>query len=890
MKKYLINGALALLAGAFLVCCAEKESDFVPLAQQKAMDFEEVFKEIYGEIDPYQDWGFKSGKIEIDPNDSSVVVEVEDVDGDIAYTRVAPFGGNNYLLAFNGGTRGANTNHNLWGDPNADNGKWHYKVPPALTDRQKLRVKLYFQYNPWLTYEDPGYTDFFVQQVYKGGTSPIASQSLEVYPTGDNGSVVGGKQMDKLTVGTPGEGGEATNYYNHVNDFNNGDYNGGKTVQVLNTGGNTNNAANESHPDQITLMLNSKTDCVGYWSSNGSTGHNERCALAGADVIDQWASSAAAQALGIDLGDAVYDENWDRSFVGLDYDGVYGTNIYKTGTMVNGSWDNNAIAYAKFSDARQKEYIWDGTRVWGFDEYIAAKGEYFLDKEGNKVPYTISDRNMFIGTNCDLSGQSAYMPKKYIPALGREDDVIDITVIQAKIDEGALPCDGKLYQWTKNIGGRDHVYSDWIVTLTNAGQTKLTDNTFVTYLDIWTQKESGRVFCEDLGRASREDLDYNDAVFDVTIWENYTYRKEWWEKYSDGVRVDSGLVANAQQIPETRTYYANVNLLAAGGTIPITVAGQPVHVQFDPNAAVETMINTRDNNSTAYGSYATYDPVQLDAGANTTVRRYRKVKNVEEENQDLYELKLFRIEMPVDSHAIITIPIVSSFGEAKQIQTIEGLQGNVPRKFMVPNDLPNHPERMWTSERKNISLAYPKFKDWVNGKITLDSCFFGANSVNTNYTYQGKDYVGNKLPLVMKAQRTIVTDGEQYLWSGTIEYGDVWNLRNTEADLESNQENTDFKQFYPGDRLRFRATGIKDDAWISVAVGNIKPYFVDSEFPNYVYNADGSKETRDEGCVEVLLDEDSAAKLNENVSNGKITFQVQGRNFTLTGITRVLFQ
>ena len=119
-------------------------------------------------------------------------------------------------------------------------------------------------------------------------------------------------------------------------------------------------------------------------------------------------------------------------------------------------------------------------------------------------------------------------------------------------------------------------------------------------------------------------------------------------------------------------------------------------------------------------------------------------------------------------------------------------------------------------------------------------------------------------------------------------------MKNTEASLVSNQteeeESKQFKEFYAGDRLRFRATGIKPDAWISVAVGNIKPYFVDSEFPNYIYNENGQKEERTEGCVEVLLDEESAAKLNQNISNGKITFQVQGRNFTLTGITRVLFQ
>lgn len=889
MKKYLINGALALLAGAFLVCCAEKESDFVPLAQQKAMDFEEVFKEIYGEIDPYQDWGFKSGKIEIDPNDSSVVVEVEDVDGDIAYTRVAPFGGNNYLLAFNGGTRGANPNKNQWGNPNYG----HYKVPPALTDGQCKRVKAYFQQNPYLTFTPPTYEKYFVQQVYKGGTDVGPNSLSKEYYKASNGDTIDASgHMDKLTVSSANE---------HVFNFNYGTYNGGKPHDVLNTGATDENNPDNFHKDMITLMEGPVPTCVGYHETYGQIQHNDHAALVSAAVIDAWAEANRDKLIESgEYGEAVNDD-WHRDFVGLDYEAKPLNDV-----LVKNS--DGSQKYAKISDYDMgKDYVWTGTTVL---KYSDVKDQFLLTAYNKKVPVVSINMNQYLGEGKEIS-QSELVTKvtgKQIHDAGistddksetREYDALNLAKVYELLGTNGYAVNGSKEKFVKNIGGRDYVYSDWIVTLTNAGQTTITDNTFVTYLDIWTQKESGRVFCEDLGKASREDLDYNDVVFDVTIWENYTYRKEWWEKYSDGVRVDSGLVANVEgedpkQIPETRTYYANVNLLAAGGTIPITVAGQPVHVQFNPNAAVETMINTRDNNSTAYGSYATYDPVQLNAGANTVVKRYRKVKNVEEENQDLYELKLFEIVMPVDSHAIITIPIISSFGEATQVQTIEGKKGEIPRKFMVPNDLPNHPERMWTSERKNISLAYPKFKDWVNGKITLDSCFFGANSVNTNYTYQGKDYVGNKLPLVMKAQRTIVTDGEQYLWSGTIEYGDVWNLKNTEASLVSNQteeeESKQFKEFYAGDRLRFRATGIKPDAWISVAVGNIKPYFVDSEFPNYVYNADGSKETREDGCVEVLLDEASAAKLNENVSNGKITFQVQGRNFTLTGITRVLFQ
>ena len=104
--------------------------------------------------------------------------------------------------------------------------------------------------------------------------------------------------------------------------------------------------------------------------------------------------------------------------------------------------------------------------------------------------------------------------------------------------------------------------------------------------------------------------------------------------------------------------------------------------------------------------------------------------------------------------------------------------------------------------------------------------------------------------------------------------------------------NIEIKEFYPGDRLRFYAKGIKDNAWITVVVGSIQPYFIDSEFPNYILDSQGNKTILTEqqsGCVEVLLDESSAKLLNSYIVDGSIEFEVQGRNFTLTRICRVLF-
>lgn len=59
MKRYLIKGLLALVAGGFAASCADHDVDYVPLAQQKTQAYEKAFEEmIGGKVDPNQDWGF----------------------------------------------------------------------------------------------------------------------------------------------------------------------------------------------------------------------------------------------------------------------------------------------------------------------------------------------------------------------------------------------------------------------------------------------------------------------------------------------------------------------------------------------------------------------------------------------------------------------------------------------------------------------------------------------------------------------------------------------------------------------------------------------------------------------------------------------------------------
>ena len=434
-------------------------------------------------------------------------------------------------------TRAANTEHNQWA---AVDNIYKLLVPPALTPGQIQRVKAYFQNNRYLTYEDPHMTDFFVQQVYEGSTAPGALSS-EVYTSGNGARVVAGDHMDKLTVGVK---------ETHVNDFNSA--NCGES-DVLNNGTKQNNYVTNgtTHKDKITLMLGESTEYVGFFCSEGSVQHNDCCALAGADVIDAWAASDEAKALGIDLGEAVVD-GWDRSFVGLDYEQVSPKDLF-----------------------RQK-YVWpDGNRsevkVWDFcsdtnnthkvklngqlvDANTVPNDQLFFPN-GEPVKWVDDNTNMYLGQNLGTNQNTFNKQENGVK-------YYDLDAVYACINQGAYPKLNNM-EFIKGLGGRDYVFSDWIVTLTPA--KKFTTQTPPPSNDNYTI----RVIAEDLtyGQDLDTDFDFNDVVFDVCLKANET----------------------------------KIRLKAAGGTLPLIIGvenpdnnqnylSNEVHNLF--GVAVNVMVNT----------------------------------------------------------------------------------------------------------------------------------------------------------------------------------------------------------------------------------------------------------------------------------------------------------
>ena len=169
---------------------------------------------------------------------------------------------------------------------------------------------------------------------------------------------------------------------------------------------------------------------------------------------------------------------------------------------------------------------------------------------------------------------------------------------------------------------RDYVYNDWIIKIVPGnGVTPPIDRV----------KEEGMIICEDLGTIG--DFDFNDVVFYAKVWE-------------------SGK--------------ADIEILAAGGTLDITVAGVKI------GDVMGKMVNTGLKSVPTYSFTA----------ANTY-------------------------------NSLIEIPIVVSKTDAAGNVTsyeLSAQMGKAPQKICVPKGF------RWCKEYKSLAEAYTGFKDWTSGK------------------------------------------------------------------------------------------------------------------------------------------------------------------------------
>ena len=724
MKKYLITGAIALFAGFYLTSCTHDDVGYDSLYDEKTQTFEKVFHDLYGDIDPNHDWGFKSL--------NSIAV---------ANSRAA-------AAARAAGTRGENANANEWADISNKTGFGGWNVPPALTDGQKLRVRAYFQANPNLEYRDPQLRNFFVQQVYKGGDNKNPDTSSEVV-TAAGGQQYTSNNMNHLTVGQSNV---------HINNFNYGD---ATELNVLNNGANLKTGENVGyHPDKIMLMVNiDDTSCFGYHDSGssneaGSVNHNDRCALVSALVIDTWAEANGG------IGEAVYSSEWNRSFLGFDLAIKEGDQIWSGETQKFTSGMNMGYDGLYYADNNIVDFV-NGAMPEGMEDVMK-------DAKGNPLKLLVSNTNFYSGELTTLDG-----------SVLRKDINGKVYVNMVKVNElitaGYYPVSSSAFQtWVKPEKSYDGYFSDWIVTLTQATKVGNTEEIETDpeehpgeeVIETSTGDEHkllaiGRVFVEDLFKASREDLDFNDAVFDAAIWQTTT---------KGTINIVDGKPVFTPSSESVVTREAEIYLIAAGGTLPLFVGGEndEIHQLFEVSNV--TMVNTRGQYSEAFGSYVNgKTPVHKIYTLNTGNKGEGEITLNDIPVDVIWTTDQFSVPASLNNKTIVEYQKNPETGE--YVLNDDGspvVVTNGPAKAPHIICVPGTAWPAWPTERKNIEDGYPSFKSYVGNSGVK---FWNSTSDDSQFSLYEQNVVTFK--------KENYGDGTKELEEGLCYYTNVEKVKKT---------------------------------------------------------------------------------------------------------------
>ena len=845
MKKYLITGAMALLAGFYLTSCTHDDVGNQGVYEEKTQTFEKVFHDLYGDIAPDHDWGFKSLNSIAIANSRAA-----------AGTRVA-------------GTRGENANANEWADVTNSTGYGGWKVPPALTEGQKLRVKAYFQANPNLDYNDPHLRNFFVQQVYKGG-SGCETTTEKVIAAG--GQVYTSDNMNHMTVGQSNV---------HINNFNYGDCS--IRTDVLDNGANLQTHTGQTyHSDKIMLMVDiNDTSCFGYHESGssneeGSVNHNDRMALVSASVIDTWATANG------NIGEAVFSEEWNRSFLGFDLAIKEGSQIWSGETQKFTSGMNMGYSGLYYADDNIVDFV-NGAMPEGMEDVMR-------DKNNDPLKLLVSNTNFYSGELRTLSDGDLRVDKDGGKVY------VNMTVVNGLINEGFYPVSGSAFKtWVKPQHSYDNYYSDWIVTLTQAVKNQTTEeidtpddpgeNPGETVTETSTGDEYkllaiGRIFVEDLYKATREDLDFNDAVFDAAIWQHTT---------NGTITVNTdGTKTFTPSENSVVTREVEIYLIAAGGTIPLMIANGCTAIGGDEKHEVHeifgvsgvTMVNTRGQYSTAFGSYQN--------GVSPKYKKYDMTSILTGKAEGEITLN----DIPVDViWATDQFSVSASLNNARIVEFEKDEDGNyivdvvdgknVPRvkqtgvataPHMIQVDLGT----AWATERRNIADCYPTFGDYVGtpsiefwNSTTEESRF---NLYEQNVTTFNKENYGDGTTALTPgyAYYTNVQKMKKTLVETTVLYYDAngtsASIEITDKDIWKNNNLSD------GDAIRVYATTTNQYYWqLYIQTGTNNTNW-------YINNIDLTP-----GYYDFEIDSNRATNLLNNTKDGRAAY-IGSSNLIITKI------
>ena len=448
----------------------------------------------------------------------------------------------------------------------------------------------------------------------------------------------------------------------------------------------------------------------------------------GGEKMNHLQISKSADRLGIDgvasanNGEGAINANWDHAnnfnaSQNRDWDG---------NTMfVN--WGTQNFAYHNSTDSKYH------------DKWIIVDGAYITDSKGINhagkyyVCFDFIARNPNAYTNFQEPGVGGVT----VPGAWK--------TVEDAVNAGAIASNGHpvASNWSKGniVGGNmvvdaNEYYTDWIVRLVEAKpintpqeltlpKIMIPGSTGKTLREVYTETravEGGRVMCEDIASQSyqRKDFDYNDVVFDAIIYKKsnvlvtttYDSNNNETNKFTtiDYTQVDD------MPDPSYAEYYANIRVMAAGGTIPLQITANGNNFEVHNvlgKKPTSVMINTLPEGEQYVVNMATidhHDPVDLKVDGSTDIEGVEHIND-------------------------IAIDVKYSQASAR----IDAIPGRASAKILVPLGT------RWAKERTDISEAYPGFSSWVNSESGSGNIWI-ANNINTSVMYEDEKMVGLSMP------------------------------------------------------------------------------------------------------------------------------------------------
>ena len=227
MKKYLIAGALALVCNGLFTSCSEDMGNYSSPEEAKKAQFAQNFEKFYGTPNPNQDWGF----------------------GEASLTRAKAR------------TRGVNVNGNLWYQ------NWERPVNVTTDEASKVLTAFSIKRENQTNNITINWDNYWVHQVHQSNNT-----YLDGY--GQNTGDIHTKMNKIIAYNTSG----GSYYYEHVNNFNDGNNNTPYTDDIT-----------KQQYVGTTLMVNmgtkaSKNNQFGYHNTLDSKDHFEYFIIAGSDI------------------------------------------------------------------------------------------------------------------------------------------------------------------------------------------------------------------------------------------------------------------------------------------------------------------------------------------------------------------------------------------------------------------------------------------------------------------------------------------------------------------------------------------------------------------------------------------------------------------------------